>query len=140
MNYLNSVCLGSDVFLFYCGPNTSSVNVLYPLVQRCLMTLSRCHSAWEKKADLDLMCLRNTFHHFPLSQYLSLSPKMCTAARKTQPTKASKSPLGLGHFWCTLTLYLEPESDCLIHIEGRTSLDTENAILEPEKIFQLLQG
>ena len=33
MNYLNSVCLGSDVFLFHCGPNTSSVNVLYPLVQ-----------------------------------------------------------------------------------------------------------
>lgn len=90
--------------------------------------------------DPDLMCLRNTFHHSPLSQYLSLSPKICIAARKTQPAQASKPPLSLGHFWGTLTLYLEPKSDCLIHMEGRTSLDTENATLESEKIFQLLQG
>ena len=73
--------------------------------------------------DPDLMCLRNTFHHSLLSQYLSLSPKICIAARKTQPAQASKPPLSLGHFRGTLTLYLEPESDCLIHIEGRTSLD-----------------
>lgn len=86
------------------------------------------------------MWLRNTFHHSPLSQYLSLSPKICIAARKTQPAQASKSPPGLGHFWYTLTLYLEPKSDCLIHIKGRTSLDTENATLGPEKIFQLFQG
>lgn len=101
------------------------------------------YSAREKisfSIDLGLMCLRNTFHHSPLSQYLSLPWKPCIAAREIQPAQASKPPVRLGHFWGTPALYLELGNNCLTHTKGRTSSDTENGTLEPAKNCPIASG
>lgn len=48
--------------------------------------------------------------------------------------------VGLGHFWGTLSLYLEPGNDCLTHTKGRTSSDTETGTLESAKIIPIAPG
>lgn len=57
-----------------------------------------------------------------------------------QPAQASELPVGFGHFWGSLVLYLASGNDSLTHTKGRTSSDTENGLLKPAKLFQLLQG
>lgn len=103
---------------------------MFPYPEQMLQCLEKKVSF---SIDIGLKCLRNTFYQSPLSQCLSLSPKLCIEAKKTQPAQVSKTPAGLGHFWGTLALYLEPGNNCLTHTEGRTSSDTENGTLEPTK-------